>query len=107
MDKTGVKGKLEDLRRNAKTRLKTVRDPFAVEILNELVGVLDDVLTSSGEGLGYPFDLSKLRFYERCLKAEKRVEQLVERCINRVICWQNTLRFCRNERFGLRKQDRL
>jgi hypothetical protein len=39
------------------------------------------VLTSSGEGLGYPFDLSKLRFYERCLKAEKSVEQLVERCI--------------------------
>ena len=62
--------------------MKTVRDPFAVDILNELVGVLNDVLTSSGEGLGYPFDLSKLRFYERCLKAEKRVEQLVERCIN-------------------------
>jgi hypothetical protein len=43
---------------------------------------LDDVLTSSGEGLGYPFDLDKLRFYERCLKAEKRVEKLVERCID-------------------------
>jgi hypothetical protein len=82
VDKTGVKGKLKELRRNAKTRLKTARDPFAVEILNELVGILDDVLTSSGEGLGYPFDLSKLRFYERCLKAEKRVEKLVERCIN-------------------------
>ncbi len=81
VDKTGVKGKLEDLRRKAKTRLKTARDPFAVEILNELVGVLDEVLTSSGEGLGYPFDLSKLRFYERCLKAEKRVEKLVESCI--------------------------
>lgn len=61
VDKTGVKGKLEDLRRKAKTRLKTVRDTFAIEILNELVGVLDEVLTSSGEGLGYPFDLSKLR----------------------------------------------
>jgi hypothetical protein len=81
VDKTGVKGKLEELRRNAKTRLKTARDSFAVEILNELVGILDDVLTSSGEGLGYPFDLSKLRFYERCLKAEKRVGKLVERCI--------------------------
>lgn len=81
VDKTGVKGKLEELRRNAKTRLKTAQDPFAVEILNELVCILDDVLTSFGEGLGYPFDLSKLRFYERCLKAEKHVEQLVERCI--------------------------
>jgi len=70
VDKTGVKGKLEDLRRKAKTRLETVRDPFAAEILNELVGILDDVSTSSGEGLGYPFDLGKLRFYERCLKAE-------------------------------------
>lgn len=82
LDKTGVKGKLKELRRNAKTRLKTVRDPFAAEILNELVGILDDALTSSGEGLGYPFDLGKLQFYERCLKAEKRVEKLVERCIN-------------------------
>ena len=62
--------------------MKTVRDPFAAEILNELVGILDDVLISSGEGLGYPFDLGKLRFYELCLKAEKRVEKLVERCIN-------------------------
>ena len=82
VDKTGVKGKLKELRRNAKTRLKTVRDHFAAEILNELVGILDDALTSSGEGLGYPFDLGKLRFYERCLKAEKRVEKLVERCMN-------------------------
>lgn len=82
VDKTGVKGKLKELRRNAKTRLKTVRDPFAAEILNELVGILDDALTASGEGLGYPFDLGKLRFYERCLKAEKRVEKLVERCMN-------------------------
>lgn len=82
VDKTGVKGKLKELRRNAKTRLKAVRDPFAAEILNELVGILDDVLTSSGEGLGYPFDLDKLRFYERCLKAEKHVEKLVVRCIN-------------------------
>jgi hypothetical protein len=82
VDKTGVKGKLKELRRNAKTRLKTVRDPFAAEILNELVGILDDVLISSGEGLGYPFDLDKLRFYERCMEAEKRVEKLVERCIN-------------------------
>jgi hypothetical protein len=81
LNKLGVKGKLEELRRKAKTRLKTASDPFAVEILKELVSVLDDVLTSSGEGLGYPFDLSKLRFYERCLKAEKSVEQLVERCI--------------------------
>jgi len=48
-DKTGVKGKVKELRRNAKIRLKTVRDPFAVDILNELVGILDDVLTASGE----------------------------------------------------------
>ena len=48
-DKTGVKGKVKELRRNAKIRLKTARDPFAVDILNELVGILDDVLTASGE----------------------------------------------------------
>lgn len=109
VDKTGVKGKLEDLRRKAKTRLKTARDPFAVEILNEVVGILDDVLTSSGEGLGYPFDLSKLRFYERCLKAEKHIGKLVERCIkawNRVaIAYDvhNVLKRLHKSSYGLAK----
>ena len=79
LDKTGIKGKLKELRRKAKG--SKTRNPFAREILEELVDILDDVLSSSGEGLGYPFDLSKLRFYERCLEAEKRVDKLVERCI--------------------------
>ena len=79
LDKTGVSGKLKELRRKAKG--SNTRNPFAAEILEELINILDGVLSSSGEGLGYPFDLSKLRFYERCLEAEKRVDKLVGRCI--------------------------
>ena len=79
LDKTGIKRKLKELRRKA--RGSKTRNPLAREILGELVDILDGVLSSSGEGLGYPFDLSKLRFYERCLDAEKRVDKLVKRCI--------------------------
>ena len=73
--------------------MKTARGLFTVEILNERVGVLDDVLTSSGEGLGYPFDFREPLFYERCLKAEKCVEQLVKNAMKNPAASRRVLRY--------------
>lgn len=49
-------------------------------MLKGLLQSLNYALADSGEGLGYPFELPVLRFYERCLKIEESVNELIKRC---------------------------
>jgi hypothetical protein len=44
-------------------RLQKEKKPFIRE--DELLQLLNYALAGSGEGLGYPFELPVLRFYER------------------------------------------
>jgi len=98
IDKLGVKGKLSKLYRLVQKRLRKKQKQFVREVLEDLRELLEFVLTSSGEGLGYPFEISVLRFYERCLAIEKPVQDLVRHCAKhyvllKVLCdVQSTLR---------------
>lgn len=80
IDRLGVKGKLSKLYRLVQKLLRKERKPFVREILEDLCELLEFVLNCSGEGLGYPFEIPILRFYERCLVIEKPVHDLVRHC---------------------------
>lgn len=80
IDKLGVKGKLSKLYRLVQKQRRRGQKQFVREVLNELHELLATVLMYSGDGLGYPFELRILRFYERCLAIEKPVHDLVRHC---------------------------
>jgi len=80
VDNLGVKGKLKKLSRLVEKRLEKEQTSFVREILGELYELLSYALADSGEGLGYPFEVPALRFYERCLAVEGPVYDLIHRC---------------------------
>lgn len=98
IDRPGVKGQLSKSYRLIQKRLRKEQKQLVREVLEKLCELLSSVLTSSGEGLGYPFEMPVLRFYERCLAIEEPVAKLVLLCANnsirlKMLCdVQNTLR---------------
>ncbi len=76
----GVKGKLRVLYKTVCKQKDMGRSGFVSEVLNELVVLLEYVLKYKSEGLGYPFELQDLCFYEKCLMIEEPVQRLVNRC---------------------------
>lgn len=76
----GVKGKLRVLYRQVCKQKARDQKTFVSDVLDELLVLLEYVLTYKGEGLGYPFELQDLCFYEKCLQIEKTVQDLVRKC---------------------------
>lgn len=76
----GAKGKLRKLYRQVCKQREEDQNLFVSGVLDELVLLLEYVLEYKGEGLGYPFELQVLCFYEKCLEIEKPVHDLVMRC---------------------------
>jgi len=76
----GVKGSLRKLYHQVCKQKERDQNPFVSGVLNELSLLLGHVLEYKGEGLGYPFELEILSFYDNCLKIEKPVHDLVMRC---------------------------
>lgn len=89
IDKLGVKGQLNKLYRLVQKQQHRGQKRFVREVLNELHELLSYVLNYSGEGLGYPFELRALRFYERCLEIEKPVHDLVKKCAEEYVYLQS------------------
>lgn len=85
----GVKGKLRKLYRQVCKQRDKGQNLFVSDLLDELVLLLDYVLNYKGEGLGYPFELEALCFYEKCLEIEKPVHDLVMRCAEKNVYVKN------------------
>lgn len=85
----GVKGRLQTLYHQVCKQNDMVQNPFVSDVLNEVILLLEYVLNYKGEGLGYPFELQVLCFYEKCLEIEKPVHDLVMRCADKNLYVKN------------------
>jgi hypothetical protein len=85
----GVKGKLRVLYIKVCKQRERDRSVFVSAVLDELIVLLEYVLKYKGEGLGYPFELQDLCFYEKCLLIEKPIQMLVTKCAKQYVYVKN------------------
>lgn len=72
VDRTGIKKKLRNLRKNFVKRKKSEECDESLRLVDYIMEYKKD-----GNGLGYPFSLSAMDFYRRCEEVRPKVKEMI------------------------------